>query len=60
MWVWCCWCFWRGWDGSVPVGQREAERRRSWKLTGAVGDVARVQENKIAWVNELQGVTVVL
>jgi hypothetical protein len=58
--TWCCWCLWQGWNGSVLAGRREAERQRSGKLTGAVGDVARVQENAIGSVDELQRATVVL
>jgi hypothetical protein len=30
------------------------------EFTGAAGNNTRVQENKIGWVDELQGVTVVL
>jgi hypothetical protein len=38
----------------------EAERAAGLEFTGAAGNVARVQENGIGWVDELQGVTVVL
>jgi hypothetical protein len=36
------------------VGRREAERRRRWKLTGAVGKGARVEENEIEEAEEHQ------
>jgi hypothetical protein len=39
------------------VGRREAERRRRWKLTGAVGKGARVEENEIEEAEEHQQVT---
>jgi hypothetical protein len=38
----------------------EAKRAAGLEFTGAAGNVARVQENRIGWVDELQGVTVVL
>jgi hypothetical protein len=49
-----------GVDGYVSAGRQEAERRRSWELTRAVGNSTQVRENRIGWVDELQGVTVVL
>jgi hypothetical protein len=44
----------------MSADQQEAEWRRSWELTGAVGNNTRVRENGIGWIDELQGVTVVL
>jgi hypothetical protein len=38
------------------VGRREAERRRSWKLTGAMGNGARMRENEIGGAEEHQRV----
>jgi hypothetical protein len=34
------------------VGRREAERRRRWMLTSAVGKGARVEENEIEEAEE--------
>jgi hypothetical protein len=45
------------WGGAVDG---EAERAAELELTSAAGNNTRVRENKIGWVNELQGVTVVL
>jgi hypothetical protein len=39
------------------VGRRKAERRRRWKLTGAMGKDAGVEENKIAEAEEHQQIT---
>jgi hypothetical protein len=58
--MWCRRGVRPGLGGSGSVGRQEAERRRSWELTGAVGNSTRVRENGIGWVDVLQGVTVVL
>jgi hypothetical protein len=42
------------------VGRRKAKRRRRWKLTGAVGKDAGVEENQIAKAEEHQQITVEL
>jgi hypothetical protein len=46
-----------GWKGVVDD---EAERVAELELAGAAGNNARVREYGIGWVDELQGVTVVL
>jgi hypothetical protein len=46
-----------GWKGVVDD---EAERAAELELASAAGNDARVRENGIGWVDELQGVTVVL
>jgi hypothetical protein len=58
--MWCCWCPRSGWRGPVLAGRREAERRRSSELTGAVEGGATMREIKIGWAEEYQWVTVML
>jgi hypothetical protein len=50
----------QGWGAVVGAVDGEAERAAELELTGAAGNNARVRENGIEWVDELQGVTVVL
>jgi hypothetical protein len=50
----------RGWEAAVGAVDGEAERAAELELTGAAGNNTRVRENGIGWVDELQGVTVVL
>jgi hypothetical protein len=50
----------RGWGVAVGAVDVEAERAAELELTGAAGNNTRVRENGIGWVDELQGVRVVL
>jgi hypothetical protein len=50
----------RGWEATVGAVDGEAKRAAEVELTGAAGNNTRVRENGIGWVDELQGVTMVL
>jgi hypothetical protein len=49
-----------GLRGDVALGRRRGRAAAELKLAGAVGNDARVRENEIGRVSELQGVAVML
>jgi hypothetical protein len=49
-----------GLRGSVASGRRRGRAAAELELAGAAGNDARVQENEVGWVSELQAVVVVL